>query len=129
MYIAAGGVECLGIGACVDLAEIKSHGGGCIDLPAIGIHERADGHAGGFKLMHNIGEASNLAGDIKTALGGDLLPTFGNQHREGWLQFFRQRNHRVSGRHLQIQFHMTHRGDRFDIDDPEYAGDLPADAW
>ena len=80
-----------------------------LDAGRIGIDEEADVNARVPKPSHGVGEARPAAGDVETALGGDLLAPLRNDRRLVRPQAACERDDVRAGGELEVE-HRPHRG-------------------
>ncbi len=64
---------------------------------------RRDHDSGFDQARDRLPELRFLRRDVETALGGDLVPAFGDQHRHLGLDPARDADHFVGGGHLEVQ--------------------------
>ena len=109
-HVAAGVVEGVGVGACVDFADIEAGFGGGVDLGGVGVDEGADDHAGVFEFGDDLGEAVELVEDIEAAFGGDFEAAFGDEHGGVGAELGGDVDHLVGGGHLEVELEAASAG-------------------
>ena len=109
------GLKGMGPGACMDLADCKSAGGGRVDLCVLGVDEGTRLDARKPQFGHHSLQMGLLASHIQPAFGGHLQPAFGDKHGRSGHDGKRNGAHFVSRSHFQIQRHLDVLAEAADI--------------
>jgi hypothetical protein len=96
-------MEGVRVRAGVDLADRRADALGRFDLLELGIDEDRDHDARVGQPLHHAEEPLLLGDDVQPALGGDLVPALGHQHRHLRLDARGERHHLVGSGHLEVQ--------------------------
>ncbi len=101
--VARAAVTRVRVGTRVNLAAIKACAGGRLDLLFIGVNERTHGNSRLFQPRHGHSDALHLGTNIKAALGGDFLPSFGHKHGQVRLEGDGDGDHLFGRSHLEVE--------------------------
>lgn len=115
-------MESFGEGAGVEFDAGRAGEFGGFDMLGVRVDEKADDASGILEGLDNGLEAFDLSGDIKTALGGDFLPVFGDQADEGGANFEGEGEHAPSGGHFEVEGNLEELAQAADVITLDVAG-------
>ena len=95
-------MERMRVGTGVDLADRSADPLGRFDLAQLCVDKHRDDDSGASELRHFIAQRRLLRADVEPALGRDLVPALGHQHRHLGLDAAGDGGHLVGRSHFQI---------------------------